>query len=1475
MSLFEETLTRYQKNLLDVTSRNRLINSNFTSKKSNQHFGIVDTVPDLILNKFNTGTGTMEFISLPARDDIDEDSEEFLILLENAKLSDDEYLEKIQAGVSEDDATQQLINRLLERQQNEFSIQDHAESNGISSDWILPLEAAKDFHTDRKIRTLMMKNDLLKKLRTINRLYKSSLKEQGVNPLFLSFGYLEWSENPTNNRNSRKFYSPLAMLRVNIEEKDKKYIVTSAGENLIINQSLKEKLKLDFGYELPEIPQETDEDDTSNSLIKDFFMLLEDHLENHDQNWKLRKWGSLGVYNSQNFPIYLDLEEIKGKPPSRILKKFFESSDEENVDANSSEIYDVDSLEQDGRRSLPELVIDADASQYSAVIAACEGEDFVIKGPPGTGKSQTITNTIAALMQQGKSVLFVAQKQAALDVVRNNLIDVGLKPFLLDIFSIRSDKKAVMKSFAERLDFTCPRVPVNEYQTIKERLKRNKRELNQYKDQISKEIGNTGINAHDIIWNRYKHKNPFNEELEFDDSLFEDIALQNDDSLIQIKDELQQIKQRFDEDIESNENLNYFSEIKVYYTDPREKLEDIQLAYDFIMQFIQRKCEYQARNEHLETIVHDKKVYSLIKQIILLFQDPNKSTFLEIYLKDQHYEDLKKAIKINKSIIFLEDWENFEALNKIKEKFKKAKKTLKESKNYLNQTYLNPPKKEEFNAWKNIFEESGILYFLSFKYRKAKKEFNEICNVSQNHSKKQILDEIKKTLNTINSISRKEKEIKNLNIDIKRFEEKRNDEISNNKAQLQILKTRLDSTYENFSLKKSSDFYDSEEFKLLDKKLGKSNLNFMEDLLPENDLDLFKEYFEFLEENEEEVSRHYELYNELTDGDEREIVFEDDLLNFFKNISNPNASLEGFFNWQLYINEDQENLLSEEYGQKLIDFFIAYLEKGLELSKIFKTFDYLLSEKRIAILNDAGFNTRKRGSTLDEYIKKFKRDDKRLKEISRKLLIETISDQERDAPLGSGNRVSEKTEKNLIEYVSTRPGTRVSVRDIFSRATRTIRHMKPCVMMSPFTVSQTLSLENKFDVLLIDEASQMKPEYAMGALARTKQVIVVGDNNQLPPTDFFQRDNDDDDEDFESESILDLALTSFRNPRDLIYHYRSRHEDLIKFSNEKFYNNLLIPCSASPLDQERGIRYIYLDEAVYLSSSGGSGGRVNPLEAKKIVDIVEELITSRPNESIGVATINNRQRDYIQNELDLRKLQNDELSNYIDDWAERDEGINDFFIKNLENVQGDERDIIIVGTLFGKNETGGPPFQRFGAIAKPNGWRRLNVLFTRAKNQMIVVSSIKSHEIKERDDAPRGTKIFKEYLYYVESGEIVSGEPFQAEIDNPFQQWAIDQINAIPGFSADWEIGEQGYRIDIGVKHESYPGYILAVETDGATYHSSLCARDRDILRQQILEGYGWKFHRIWSTDWLRDPHAERQKLHDALNERLLSLGNP
>ena len=198
---------------------------------------------------------------------------------------------------------------------------------------------------------------------------------------------------------------------------------------------------------------------------------------------------------------------------------------------------------------------------------------------------------------------------------------MGLKPFLLDIFSIRSDKKAVMKSFAERLDFTCPRVPVKGHQTIKERLKRNKRELNQYKDQISKEIGNTGINAHDIIWNRYKHKNPFNEELEFDDSLFEDIALQNDDSLIQIKDELQQIKQRFDEDIESNENLNYFSEIKVYYTDPREKLEDIQLAYDFIMQFIQRKCEYQARNEHLETIVHDKKVYSLIKQIILLFQD--------------------------------------------------------------------------------------------------------------------------------------------------------------------------------------------------------------------------------------------------------------------------------------------------------------------------------------------------------------------------------------------------------------------------------------------------------------------------------------------------------------------------------------------------------------------------------------------------------------------------------------------------------------------------------------------------------------------------------------------------------------------------------------------------------------------------------------------------------------------------------------
>ena len=445
---------------------------------------------------------------------------------------------------------------------------------------------------------------------------------------------------------------------------------------------------------------------------------------------------------------------------------------------------------------------------------------------------------------------------------------------------------------------------------------------------------------------------------------------------------------------------------------------------------------------------------------------------------------------------------------------------------------------------------------------------------------------------------------------------------------------------------------------------------------------------------------------------------------------------------------------------------------------------------------------------------------------------------------------------------------------MFKQSFNSVTSIKPCTMMSPLTVSQLLPLgDENYDTVIIDEASQMKPEYAIGAMARTKQLIVVGDQKQLPPArDFESKFNDEDDEDdIVEESILDLALTVLHPARELLFHYRSRHQDLIKFSNAKFYKNLLIPTTASLDNIDKGIKYLYLEDATYTTGNTGMGG-TNFLEAERAVDEAINIMKTRPDESVGIATMNIKQANYIEDLMDKKRTEDRDVNNYIKKWIESDSKVNQFFVKNLANVQGDERDVIIVSTLFGPDSISGQIRQTFGPIVQAGGQRRLNVLFTRAKNQLILVTSLKSTDIKVEENSHEGKRIFKEYLAYAESDdrEIQVGEVTGREVESPFQQWAIDVIESIPGFTADWEIGVKGFRIDIGVRHEDYPqGYLLAVETDGASYHSSKSARDRDYLRQKILESHGWDFYRIWSTDWINNPVSTKEKLVTEIKYKL------
>ena len=460
-------------------------------------------------------------------------------------------------------------------------------------------------------------------------------------------------------------------------------------------------------------------------------------------------------------------------------------------------------------------------------------------------------------------------------------------------------------------------------------------------------------------------------------------------------------------------------------------------------------------------------------------------------------------------------------------------------------------------------------------------------------------------------------------------------------------------------------------------------------------------------------------------------------------------------------------------------------------------------------------------------------------------------------PGKNGAKVDDKTELVLLNLLRTQKKPRMPVRKILARAGATIQELKPCFMMGPQAVAQYLKPGYiKFDLVIMDEASQLKPEQAIGAIARGTQLVVVGDPNQLPPTSFFSR-TDGQGNQFataDAESILDVCLSNFKTKRLLKWHYRSHHHSLIAFSNHHFYKDELI-VFPSPFGQSSklGVRAIYLADAIYENQT-------NLREARRVVDEVLNHILIRPEDSLGVVTLNIKQRDLIAELLDEKLASIRQAEIFKLNWVEKGEPL---FVKNLENVQGDQRDAIIISTTFGKSLGTSKPRQNFGPISRQGGWRRLNVLFTRAKKSVAVITSLKPEDIVLDADTPEGTKALRHYLEYARSGLVNVSSPTNLDPDSDFEISVMDMLK-LKGYEVVPQLGVSKSRIDIAVRHPDMQGtFLAAIECDGASYHTALSVRDRDRIRQEILESLGWKgrIWRIWSTDWFKSPSTESAKL--------------
>lgn len=472
---------------------------------------------------------------------------------------------------------------------------------------------------------------------------------------------------------------------------------------------------------------------------------------------------------------------------------------------------------------------------------------------------------------------------------------------------------------------------------------------------------------------------------------------------------------------------------------------------------------------------------------------------------------------------------------------------------------------------------------------------------------------------------------------------------------------------------------------------------------------------------------------------------------------------------------------------------------------------------------------------------------------------------------GTGTKVNEKTEMALFSHLMTLKKLRTPIRQMIRRAGRSTQALKPCFMMGPLSVAQYLEPGAvEFDIVVMDEASQLKPEEALGTIARGRQLIVVGDPKQLPPTSFFDKMMTVEDEDEEgstlttSESILDICMPLFQS-RTLRWHYRSKHESLIAFSNHHFYDgNLIVFPSPYPKTKRLGVRYHYISNGVYQN-------RQNFPEATRVVDAVIEHMRNHREESLGVVTLSITQRDLIEEILEKRLKNFEEGEAYKTHWEK--EGW-PFFVKNLENVQGDERDAIFISTTFGRVLGTDKVRQNFGPISRSDGWRRLNVLFTRARKSLHVFSSMRPEDIVDDSKTPEGTRTLRNYLEYAECGKLPpkhngdGGE--EREPDSDFEI-SVANVLRSKGYEIQPQLGVAGFFIDIAVRNPERRGeFIAAIECDGATYHSGVSVRDRDRIRQEILESLGWKgkIWRIWSTDWFRGPQDATQRLLKFLEDR-------
>ncbi|WP_373838255.1 DUF3320 domain-containing protein [Methanospirillum sp.] len=1278
----------------------------------------------------------------------------------------------------------------------------------ILSHSLLPNDPLTSYFSEEIEKSLIYSqlsgSELNKRLINIYTQANKSRDETGAETLYLALGTLVWYENDISEK---ALNAPIILIPLEIFKKDVTtgFSIKMGDDEVRINNTLLKRLFQDFQIQIPHIdPVPMDDHGIDVSAV--LYQIRKSIKNLH--RWDVLDTAVIGHFTFLKYLMWRDLHTYS--------EKFMENELVSNlVDpgrfpfSNSESFLKPSTLDSHVRPDEVFCPIGADSSQLAAVIAAGEGKTFVLHGPPGTGKSQTITNIISHCLALGKTVLFVSEKKVALDVVYSRLKEAGLESFCLELHSNKSHKREVLNQFEKVLNEEKVK-NINDWSLYAESIADLRIELNNYVKAIHKVretgesfyqgvislIGLRDIEHISLSWPPLSEINK--ETLEDIRTFLHDFRIITEQIVHPVDNiwrparcsewsvrwkstvdktlqELEKIIQDLDGLFPILSELLGFNPVNV----PRNRLQKFKSIIDLI-----KKTRYHVPEELLKFL----KNPSGLKDIRRFIELATKKEELHASISKKYHED-----------IFSHDFSEIILKNKqISNAWFLKRKTL----TWEIIKEVRPFCKEDVRIEEIIKDIHRIQ-----EYKKLQSEFSRILKVVKPVIGSYLTDE-EENRETLKNLLENAEKLKNLATSLVSDPEEYSVIVTAWSSLTRLL--TLDSGEKEDTIEKFNQY----ERLLIEWEGGIRKLSCLLQFDPDT-IWTENSVHEYLHQQLETIQAWQKETTKLKGwcqwnrvrmkAAQMELL---PVLQHYEDGTSDPQSIEvliyrSFYHWWVDGIREEDEVLKQFYRPKFEDL----IEKFTDLDKIYASM------------------------TRDE--------------IKARLF----------ASLPKGTEGEESLELGILRHQIQLQRRHMPVRTLFKNIQNILLKFKPCFLMSPISVAQYLDPEYiSFDLVVFDEASQIPVSDAIGTIARGRATIIVGDPKQLPPTNIFQRINDGPEDDYvttpaELDSILDECIASNIPEMYLEWHYRSQHESLIAFSNYHFYNNNL---RTFPSPYARAAISLVNSEGIF--DSGYT--RTNKAEAETVVKEILKRLSDpvSSSDSIGIITFNERQQDLIQTLLERERLNNPKLEIHFDD--SRSDAV---FIKNLENVQGDERDVILFSVGYGPDKFGKVSLN-FGPLNRDGGERRLNVAITRAKKEIVVFSSLRPEHIDLSRTRKTGVKLLKSFLEYAEKGPKAIAEACRKDertyISSIEQE--IREALSEKGYTVQFQVGCGGYLIDIAVRDPDVLGrFILGILCDGLYYQKAKTARDRDILTTYVLNQLGWKIHRIWATDWWDDKENE------------------